>query len=467
MGTPMTENQVRGLGPALDRFLKRFLFCFAFTQTYEHLRSYCRGLLSDLPRKSVEPIALASGTPVRTLQEFLRDHSWAHPEMIDIGQKYAAGMLPTLFDDGLGTIGIIDETGQPKKGVKTPGVQRQWCGRLGKVENCVVTVHLGVARGRFTALLGGDLFLPESWSLDRPRCREAGIPDEVVYRPKWQIALEQLDRAKANGVHLDWATFDEGYGHSPAFLAGLDDRHQAFVGEVPRTLACWAANGAEAPSASQASGRAECVATAALGGQGVAVRVPRQSTADEVWQAVEMTVWLRHGKGWSARSYRLIVAYNARTEEVKYFVSNAAAEVSLTVLVRVAFTRAPVEHCFAIQKGELGFGHYEGRNYLGLMRHMTICCVLGLFVAERAARAQTENAEVTTEQVCFAMRAVNWLWLRLRRGLGVIAAAAATLEYHQKRNAVARASHKKRFALPSFWIVDISRMCFSPPGFAT
>src|SRR5271170_475559 len=395
MGTLMTENQVRGLGPALDRFLQPFLFCCAYTQTFDHLRTYCRGLLSDLPRKSAEPIALASGTPVRTLQEFLRDHSWDHLQATDQAQKHAAGLLPKLPDDGLGTVGIVDETGQPKKGVKTPGVQRQWCGRLGKVENCIVTVHLGVSRGRFTALLGGDLFLPKAWSDDRQRCREAGIPDEVVHRPKWEIALEQIDRATINGVQLDWVTFDEGYGNTPAFMDELDDRRQRFIGEAPRTLACRAVNGEEAPGASEASLPAELLMVQALHGQGVAVRVPRESTADEVWQAVEMTVWLRKGKGWSARPYRLIVAYNARTEEVKYFVSNAPAEVALDVLVRVAFRRAPVEHAFAISKGELGFGHYEGRSYLGLLRHITACCLMGLFVAERAAGAQKKNAEVT------------------------------------------------------------------------
>jgi SRSO17 transposase len=214
----MTENQVRALGPALDRFLQPFLFCCAFTQTFAHLNTYCRGLLSDLPRKSVEPIALASGTPVRTLQEFLRDHSWNHLEMVDVAQKRTAGLLPTLPDDGLGAMGIVDETGQAKKGDKTPGVQRQWCGRLGKVENCIVTVHLGVARGRFTALIGGDLFLPQVWSDDRERCKQAGIPDEVIHRPKWKIALELYDRSKANGVELDWVNFDEGYGNTPAFL---------------------------------------------------------------------------------------------------------------------------------------------------------------------------------------------------------------------------------------------------------
>ena len=83
----MTENQIRGLGPALDRYLDSFLFCFSFTQTFEHLRTYCRGLLSDLPRKSAEPIALASGTPVRTMQEFLRDHTWDYLQMTTLAQK--------------------------------------------------------------------------------------------------------------------------------------------------------------------------------------------------------------------------------------------------------------------------------------------------------------------------------------------------------------------------------------------
>jgi SRSO17 transposase len=467
MGTLMTENQVRGLGPALDRFLQPFLFCCAFTQTFGHLRTFCRGLLSDLPRKNAEAIALASGTPVRTMQEFLRDHSWDHLQATNQAQKHAAGLLPALPDDGLGTIGIVDETGQPKKGAKTPGVQRQWCGRLGKVDNCIVTVHLGVSRGRFTALLGGDLFLPEDWSKDRERCREAGIPDEVIHRSKWKIALEQIDRAKKNGVQLDWVTFDEGYGNTPAFMDELDDGRQRFIGEAPRTLACRAVNGEEAPGKSEASIPAELLMVQALRGQGVAVRVARESTADEVWQAVEMTVWLRKGKGWSARPYRLVAVYNARTQESKFFVSNAPAEVALDVLVRVAFRRAPVEHAFAVSKGELGFGHYEGRNYFGLLRHITLCCLVGLFVAERAAGAQKKNAEVTVEQVCFALRAVNWLWMRLRRGLGVIAAAAETIAYHQRRNAVARESHKKRFVLPKFWIVSRSRMIFSPSTLAS
>src|SRR5262249_32096709 len=136
---------------------------------------------------------------------------------------------------------LIDETSAAKSGHRTPGVQRQYLGCLGKVENGIVTVHLGVCRGRYQALLDGDLYLPESWSDDRRRCRQAGIPAPVGYRPQRQSAPEQLDRARGNGVLLDWLTFDEEYGKRPGFVAGLEERHLRFAGEVPRSFSCLAA----------------------------------------------------------------------------------------------------------------------------------------------------------------------------------------------------------------------------------
>ena len=142
----MTEQQVRDLGPAFARYLDTFRDHFADHRAVEHLRAYCRGLLSDLPRKSVEPIALASGTAVRTLQEFLRDYAWDHAGVRDRLQRRVAAALAT--PDPLGTVGIVDETSAAKKGAKTPGVQRQYLGCVGKVGNGVVTVHLAVARGR-------------------------------------------------------------------------------------------------------------------------------------------------------------------------------------------------------------------------------------------------------------------------------------------------------------------------------
>src|SRR3954447_9111130 len=284
----MTEQQLRALGPALARYLDRFLFCCAYTQTFAPLGTYVRGLLSDLPRKTCEPIALQAGTPVRTLQEFLKDHDWDADQVRGLFQRHAAGVLAGLPDDGLGTVGLVDETSTAKQGTKTPGVQRQYLGCLGKVDNGIVTVHLGACRGKYKALLDGDLFLPEGWSDDRPRCRQAGIPDDVVHRPKWQIALEQLDRARGNGVALDWLTFDEGYGQVPAFLYALDGRGQRFVGEVPRTFSCLAATGAARRPEAAAAGRpAEEVVRAGAAFRGQPWRVRRLARAtleDQVWR---------------------------------------------------------------------------------------------------------------------------------------------------------------------------------------
>ena len=143
----MTPEQITALGPAFATYLNQFEDCFVQDRSCDHLHTYCRGLLSDQPRKSVEPIALAADTAVRTLQEFLRDHVWDQQRVRDLFQQWVAGQPAPTDADDLGRIGLIDETGVAKKGTKTPGVQRQWCGRLGKTENCVITVHLGLAQG--------------------------------------------------------------------------------------------------------------------------------------------------------------------------------------------------------------------------------------------------------------------------------------------------------------------------------
>ncbi len=230
----MDADQFRQLEVEFSAFLDRFGDCFSRKDTRAHLGVYVRGQLSDLPEKSVEPIALEAGVAPRTLQEFLSQLKWDEDRMRDRLQCDVAAEHA-----GPHTIGVIDETSDVKKGDKTPGVQKQWCGRLGKTENCVVTVHLGFARGDFHCLLDGELYLPESWDADRDRCREAGIPDSVVYRPKWQIGLDLHQRAVDNGLVFKWITFDAGYGSKPEFLRELSSRGQKYVGEVPRSFAAW------------------------------------------------------------------------------------------------------------------------------------------------------------------------------------------------------------------------------------
>jgi SRSO17 transposase len=379
----MTPEQIEQLGPAFADYLQQFLPCCDYTATFRLLEVYCRGLLSDLPRKTCEPIALASGTAVRTLQEFLKDHQWSYGLARATLQEDVAATLAALPADDLGSVGFVDESGTVKKGTKTPGVQRQHCGEVGKRENCIVTVHVGVARGRYKTLVDGDLFLPQSWDADRDRCRQAGIPDDVVYRPKWQIAARQVLRARANGIRLDWLTFDEEYGKAPGFLRDLDEQGVAYVGEVPRSFRCFTTY----PRPGEAGHRADDLVRHSpvfYDQPWQTFRLARQTVGEQQWQAKAARVWLSCAGEPSPQTYGLIWARNERTGEEKYFVSNAPGQTPVGLLLRVGFTRWNVEHGLRLSKSEVGFRHFEGRNDTALMRHLTLCCVTLTFVAGHA-----------------------------------------------------------------------------------
>jgi SRSO17 transposase len=393
----MTAEQVAAMGPAFTDYLAGYHRCFSTKPSLRHFQTYSRGLVSDLPRKSIEPIALASGCAVRTLQEFLADHRWDHGRMRDeLQRRVAREHLPApgaRARDDLGVIGRIDETSVAKKGNKTPGVQHQYCGASGKQENCLITVHLDVGDGSFRTLLDSELFLPESWHEDRDRCRAAHIPDTLVYRPKWQIGIEQLKRAQGNGIRFDWITFDEGYGGKPPFLYELDALGLSYIGEVPRHFRCW-------PSfprycSPQAPFIAKRVDNAVVWGKPFnnqkwrRFALDRQTLGRQTWEAKAAQVWLQtDGRAHTRvtcrptdRTYWLIVARNVQTGEIKYFISNAPPKTPVRTLLRVAFSRWGIEHVFRVAKSEIGFDHFEGRSYVGLIRHMVLCQVVMLFLA--------------------------------------------------------------------------------------
>jgi SRSO17 transposase len=398
----MTPDQLVALGPAFARFLRVFEVCFVYRPTVEHLHSYCRGLLSDLPRKSVEPIALACGTAVRTLQEFLRDHLCDHFRMRDLLQQRLAGHPALNAADDLGTIGVIDETSTAKKGTKTPGVSRQYCGERGKVDNCVVSVHLAVVHGLFKTIVDAALFLPRVWSEDRERCRQAKIPEDLVYQPKWRIALNQVAQALANGLKLDWLTFDEYYGGKPAFLHELDAQGSRYIGEVPRNFRCLAKRPqGKKPKGGWRGKRADNLArfsSAWNQQEWKGITLTRFTLADQEWEVRAGQVYLIRNRGnrrhreMTMRTYWLIVARNTATGQMKYFLSNASAETTVETLLRVAFCRWNVEHAFRVAKSEIGFGHFEGRSYIALMRHQILCLVVLGFVAEHTDRFRGEKS---------------------------------------------------------------------------
>ena len=395
----MDANQIRELDPMLRVYLARFDDCFTRRDTRAHFPVYVRGQLSTLERKSVEPMALEAGVPVRTLQEFLSQHEWNHPRMRDRLQQI-------VRDEHTGgkaeAIGIIDETSAVKKGDKTPGVQRQHLGCVGKQENGIVTVHLGVAVGDFQVILDGDLFLPESWSEDRVRCRAAKVPDEVVYRPKTEIALELYDRARSNGLKFDWLTFDEWYGSKPPFLRALDDRRQRFLGEIRKNFVGWInlpritrrpyhrgkrGRGRKTPRIMAGSKKAQTVeqlaqSHPALRDQaGELWRIKDSEKGPIVWNVKHVMIHVKDEEALPTKHYHLLVCDNPLTGERKYFLSNAPANTSLKKLLQVAFSRWPIERCFEDQKGEVGLSHWEGRSWMGLQRHLVLTSVSHLFLA--------------------------------------------------------------------------------------
>ncbi len=374
----MTDQDIAQVGPAFASFLRCFRPCFLQDRTAAHFDGYCRGLLSDLPRKTVEPIALVSGTAVRTLQEFLVTALWGHERARAILQRHLAGFITSLPADPLGTVGVIDETSCVKKGDQTPGVQRQYLGCVGKLDNGIVTVHVGVAHGRFQALLDADLYLPKSWDEDRSRCEKAGIPDDMHYQPKWRIALDQLLRLHQNGMRFDWLTFDEGYGSKVPFLTVLSLVGQKFVAEVPVNFAVHA--GEAGPSR-----RADEVLTAEDARGGKRFRFRRETQADQWWRAKGVPVQV------AGRAYTLVVAINQATAEVKYFVTNATGEPLRRVLA-VAFRRATIEHTFRVGKQEAGLMHYEGRQHTGLMRHLILGLIVMGFVSVHTDRLRGEKS---------------------------------------------------------------------------
>ena len=275
-------------------------------------------------------------------------------------------------------------------------MHRQYCGSRGKLENCIVTVHLAIVRSLFKTLIDAALFLPKAWSEDRKRCREAAIPDEVVYRPKWRIALEQLDRAAANGLALDWMTFDEYYGSKPGFLENLDARPGMFyVGEIPRNFRCLATRPrGKKPKKGWKGKRADNLArfsSAWNRRDWHGVSLARLTLDNQEWEVRSGQVYLVRRGELSDRTYWLIVARNLTTGEVKYFISNAPADTPVEKLLRVAFCRWNVEHTFRVAKTEIGFDHFEGRSYVGLHRHMILCLLVMGFVAEHTDRLRGEK----------------------------------------------------------------------------
>ena len=266
----------------------------------------------------------------------------------------------------------------------------------------MVTVHLGYACGEFHCLLDGELFLPEDWSADLQRCREAGIPEAITYRSKWQIALELLDRAGGRGILFEWLTFDEGYGGKPGFLRGLavptssSSARSPAISPVGSRLPAWSHDRSIArdvgvgvrfrgwlPTVPTLNVSTRCSTGANSRDQPWRRwRVKDGEKGPMIWEVKHARFFPKDEDGFPGEPLHLLVARNVlNPQEIKFFVSNAAPQTPVATMLLVGFSRWHVERCFEDQKGEVGLDHYEGRRYLGLKRHLMISAVSFLFLA--------------------------------------------------------------------------------------
>jgi SRSO17 transposase len=400
----MDVQEIKGMGRQLRRFLSEFDDCFGRSEPREHLRTYVQGQLSNLPRKSIEPMALSAKVAPRTLQGFFSYLSWDEPHLRDRVQWIVARDHADPQ-----ALGVIDESGNPKKGRHTAGVQRQWCGNTGKTDNCVVAVHLGYVAGDFQCLLDSDLFLPKAWADDPVRRQEVGVPQDVVFRTKPEIALAQIARSIGNGIRVRAWTFDELYGRGREFLDGLIALGQNFVGEVPCDFTGWLREPRvlrhpcpqQKPHGGQKR-RYPRLSRKALPACEVRNLVPHSPVFRRqkwqrfrikdgekgpiLWEVKHATFYRRHGAdGLPGPAHTLIVARNVLApQEIKYFLSNRVIDgqtVTLEWLLGVAFSRWPIERCFEIAKSELGMDHFEMRSWRGIHRHLYLTQVSQLFCA--------------------------------------------------------------------------------------
>jgi SRSO17 transposase len=338
----------------------------------------------------------------QALQHMVSESAWAERAVLDQVAQDANRLLGGQADSSL----IIDESGFPKKGRHSVGVGRQWCGQLGKVENCQVGVFAALGCGTKATLIDERLFLPEAWTQDPKRGQAAGIPaSHCGFQRKHDLALEMIAHARQQGIGFAWVGFDGLYGSDPALLRTLDDRGERFVGDVHQDQRIYLDDPRPVvPPPARPHGRPPTRRQA----QTPAIRVDRwaQQQPAEAWQRVTLRdgakgrlqveilhrrVWLWDGDEPQARLWHLIVRREVDTPtEIKYSLSNAPASTPAPRLAFMQGQRYWIERALQQGKQDVGLGDYQVRGWRGWHHHMALVMMAMLFtLEERLLHQQT------------------------------------------------------------------------------
>jgi len=371
------------------------------------LKNYCTGLLLDGDRKSVEPMAarLAPDNVRRvhqSLHHLVADAPWSDEEVLE---QVRGSVMPAMQKQGPIVAWIVDDTGFPKKGQHSVGVARQYCGQVGKPENCRVAVSVSVATWHASLPIAWRLYLPEIWAKDPERRRKAGIPDEVQFQTKPQIALEQIRQAVDKEVPGDLVLADAGYGVDGRFRAGLTELGLPYVVGVQSSISVWEPGQQPLPAKRwQGLGRPPRSLRRSKKHQPVAAKQLALALPATAWKKVtwregankKLTSRLAAVRLRPAhRDYERSAPYpeewllmewpEEETEPTKYWLSTLPADTQLRDLVKLAKHRWIIERDYEELKQELGLGHYEGRGWRGFHHHATLCtAAYGFLVAERS-----------------------------------------------------------------------------------
>ena len=370
------------------------------------LKNYCTGLLLPGERKSVEPMAarLAPGNVRRlhqSLHHLVADASWSDEAMLRRVRSY---VLPAMEKKGSVVAWIVDDTGFPKKGAHSVGVARQYCGQVGKQENCRVAVSLSVATWSSSLPIAWRLYLPESWAQDGKRRRRAGVPQEVEFQTKPQLALEQIRQAVKEEVPRGVVVADAGYGIDSQFRADVTELGLEYVVGVQSSTTVWEPGKQPLPAQPwKGRGRPPRLRRRDPEHQPVSVKQLAIAAPSSAWKKVgwrpgsQRTLRSRfaavrvrpaHRDYWQAEPHAeewlLIEWPRGEAEPTKYWFSTLPAQTPLRDLVKLAKQRWIIERDYQELKQELGLGHYEGRGWRGFHHHATLCiAAYGFLVAER------------------------------------------------------------------------------------
>jgi SRSO17 transposase len=371
-------------------------------------RSYCAGLLLPGDRKSVEPIA-ARVEPARvraahqSLHHLVAKSEWSDDAVLAAVRGH---VVPIIQKRGPIRALIVDDTGMPKKGKHSVGVARQYCGQLGKQDNCQVAVSLSVANDHASLPIAYRLYLPQDWADDENRRARAGVLDEAVFQTKPQIALDQIHAAIADGVQTEMVLADAGYGNDTGFRDGITAVGLAYVVGVQSTISLWPPGKQPLPPKVW-SGRGRPTSAIRrdadhqpVSAKAMALALPKKAWRRVTWREGSNTkltsrfaaVRVRPAHRDYARptprpeEWCLIEWPPGEPEPTKYFLSTLPATISRRALVNAAKLRWRIERDYQDLKQELGLGHYEGRGWRGFHHHATLCiAAYGFLVSERDA----------------------------------------------------------------------------------